>query len=101
MSETTTPRRDAMVSRTAARRRLMAVAQAREEIEEEWGDLTAQIMAGHGTEPLIGLHTGPHAYPDDHLANDVRLAPWEVFRLLQRLHDALSEALSEQEVSHG
>jgi hypothetical protein len=90
----------------ALRERLDALDRAIEEIEGAFGELGEQISMESAMEPVIPLGV-PHGYPPGALANNVTVAPWEVFWILGQLRDAYrdrvlgpAEALA-AEATHG
>lgn len=78
-----------MSERAILRERLAAIDRAVEAIEAAFGDLGEQLVYHTATEPSVRLNEAfPHGFPPETLANDVELAPWEVFNLLRHVREA-------------
>jgi hypothetical protein len=73
------------------RRRALALEEVIKRIEAEFGHVGDLIMFEERA-PCVPLREcNGHGYPDDTLANDVTMEPWEILMLLHRLHDRYVE----------
>lgn len=92
-----------MSDRRTIRARMDALDAAVQGIEAAFGTIGDQIMGGTGLLPEIRLENCiMHGFPEDTLANDVVLAPWEVLTVIETLRDAYRDqalAPSEREVA--
>ena len=74
------------------RRRALALQEAVERIEAEFGGVGELILSEFQRMPSIALKDCIfHGYPDDALANDVVLEAWEILMLLRTLHDRYAD----------
>jgi hypothetical protein len=72
-------------ARPIFRERLAAIDSAISAIEGAFGDLVEQFdTAGDPQVSAVVFH----GWPDDVLANDAKLTPWEVFYLLRKVREA-------------
>lgn len=72
------------------RRRALALQEAIKRIEAEFGHVDDLVMFEERA-PCVPLKECNYGFPDDALADDVMMEPWEILMLLHRLHDRYVE----------
>jgi hypothetical protein len=78
------------IVREINRRRALALQEAIKRIEAEFGHVDDLVMFEERA-PCVPLKECNYGFPDDTLANDVTMEPWEILMLLHRLHDRYVE----------
>lgn len=74
------------------RRRALALQEAIKRIEAEFGHVDDLVMFEERA-PCVPLKECNYGFPDDTLANDVTMEPWEILMLLHCLHDRYADEI--------